>query len=445
LSTFVLAVVVTACATGTRDVVERAAAASAAERWTEAYEAWGQAVDRAPANLDRRRERVRAALQSGALPELEVALAARAGAGSPAADRYELALAVAAAGEPGSDARAIELLEGVATDLPQIADVHLRLGLLRLEQEEWVLAAAALERAVDLAPREARYRVALAAALVEIGGREGEVREVLAPLPELRASEADVARGQAILARLTDPLRRVPEALREAYREAIAALSEEAASTGEAVQLIEEATRAAPASAPFVVLDGLASVRLGQLGRARAAFLRATELEPGDPVPWLELAGLAEAAEDLAAAERYLQQAIAADPLGPDAWSDLGRVRYQRRRFVEAAAAFERLAALDGGALATRLWHGRALRRAGRDDAAEALYLETLQRYPRNYEVCLQLGHIYRRRRLAETDRARSAQLVSSASRYYRLALDVRPSDPLVQRLLESLEGGRDD
>jgi tetratricopeptide (TPR) repeat protein len=437
-----VALVVAGCG-ASQGPAERAALAASEGRWDAAYDDYARAVGREPSRLDVRRERVRAAQRSGRLAELLAELRRRADSDeAPPAVAYELALAEAIGGEPGSDGRALELLRRVADRLPGEADVHYRIGLVHLEREEATAAAAPLERAVELDPRVVRFRVALAGALAQITGREDEARRALAELPRLEPTADEVSRGIAILSGLNNPVHRVPLALRETYRDAVGALAEED-TAGQVVQLVEEALEAAPTSAPFLVLDGLASVRLGQLGPARALFLRAIELWPGDPTPWLELASLDEEAGDMAAAEEHVGRALAVDPLSLDGWAELGRIRYQRQRFVEAAEAFTALLRIDGGLTLTHLWLGRSLRRAGRDEEAERIYLSMLEQHPRNYEACLQLGHIYRARRVETRDRSAAAELRTRALSYYRQALDVRPQDPLVQRLVEALEGGQ--
>ncbi len=419
---------------------QRGLQAVEARRWSEALSAFERAVRDEPDQLRWRRGRVRAALRAGQLPGLLERLRQRADQGSPA-DRYELALALATEGEPQSDAEALRILAQVAEQLPDEADIPYRMGLLRLEQERFDEAVAVLERAVELGPREPGYRVALAEALAR-SGHEDRAREVLWDLPTLEPSEADLGRARAILGRLNSPQRHIPEALREAYHDALLSLAEEGSSPGEAVRLIEEALRIAPECAPLITLNGLASVRLGQLGRARAAFERALELWPGDPVPRLELAALAVEAEDLAEAEGHLEAALRADPLNEQAWAELGRVRYQRQRYDGAVDAFRRLIQLDGGLTLSLLWLGRALRRADRDDEAERVYLELLENHPETFEAFLQLGHIYRQRRLEEPDRERAAELLRRARQYYRQALELRPQDPMVRRALEALEDG---
>lgn len=422
---------------------ERAAAAVSQGRWDQAYADYGRAVSREPARLEVRRERVRTAHRSGRLASLAADLRRQADAreASPAVF-YELALAEAMLGEPGSDARALELLRRAAERLPREADVHYRMGLIHLEREDAAEAAGPLERAVELEPRVARFRVALAGALAQLPGREGDARTALAELPRLEPSADEVARASAILAGINNPYRQIPVSLQPTYRDAVAALAEDE-STGQVVQLVEEALEAAPSCAPFVVLDGLASVRLGQLAAARARFLRATELWPGDPTPWLELAALESESGDLAVAEEHLGRALAVDPLNLDAWAELGRIRYQRQQFDEAAEAFRALLRIDGGLTLTHLWLGRSLRRAGHDEEAERVYLAMLEQHPRTYEACLQLGHIYRARRAEARGRQAAADLRARALSYYRQALDIRPQDPLVQRLVEALEGGQ--
>lgn len=428
------------CSAGPNGAAERGREATGEQRWGDAYAAYDRAIAREPDDLQLRRERVRAALLSGVLPELREELQRRAEPDSAHhGDIYELALALAAEGEGGSDVRALRLLERVAEQLPEEADVPYRMGLLRLEQERFDDAVAPLERALELEPGRPAHPVALAEALSR-SGREERAREVLQELTDLELGEHDLRRARAVIERLNNPQRRVPRTLRDAYRDAVIALSEESASPGEAVQLIEEALSAAPDCAPLNTLNGLASVRLGQLGRARVAFERAVELWPGDPTPWMELASLSTEAEDLPTAEEHLLAALRADPLSNDGWAELGRVRYQRQRYPEAADAFRHLVELDGGHLLSRLWLGRSLRRAERDDEAETVYLALLEDHPETFEAFLQLGHIYRRRRLEEQDRERSSELLQRARHFYERALDSRPQDPMIQRILQALE-----
>lgn len=353
---------------------------------------------------------------------------------------YELALAVAATGEPRSDREAVTLLVRVAAGRPEEADVPYRIGLIRLEQELFCEAVGSLRRASTTDPTGVRPRLALALALVGCD-REDEARVVLGEVADLRPSAEEVRRGRAILARMGNPMARVPEALRSTYRDALTALAEES-SPGEAILLVEEALAVAPDCAPLLTLLGLANVRLGQLARARVAFERAVELWPGDATPLLELSSIAEETGDNAAAVRHLEAAVAVEPLGAEAWGELGRIHYRRRDYLEAARAFRRLSVVDGGALMSRLWLARALVRAGRDDQAEQVYLELLETRPRTFEACVQLGTIYRQRRLQAGSGARAEELASRARHYYRLALEVRPQDPMVQRLLAALEAG---
>jgi tetratricopeptide (TPR) repeat protein len=418
----------------------RGADSAGAHRWDEALRAFDRAAEREPERLEWRRERVRAAHRSGHLADRLRRLrgAVRPESSLPA-DMYELALAVSSDGEPRSDEEALRLLALVAARLPDEPDVHYRIGLIRLEREDYEDAVAPLERAAELDPRSATTRVALADALGR-SGQEDRAREVVRDLAELDPTNQDLERAAAVLARLNSPQLHVPHALRGAYRDAVSALSEESESPGEAIQLIDEALAVAPDCAPLITLNGLASVRLGQLGRARTAFERAAELWPGDPTPWMELAALDAEAEDRAAAEEHLETALQADPLSTDAWAELGRVRYQRQRFEDAARAFRRLVRLDGGSMLSMLWLGRALRRAGQDEAAEDVYRSLLADHPATFEAHVQLGHIYRARRLEERDRERARELLESARQAYRQALEVRPHDPMVQRALDALE-----
>lgn len=407
--------------------------------WNEVYRTYGRLVRQDPCELDYRRRRVGGALRSGQLPDhIELVRDNLSDDHCRGAGLYELALSIAIEGEPQSDVAAIELLAEAAELLPQQSDVVYRIGLLRLEQEAFCRAVEPLERASELSSESASYRVALAGAL-EGCGQADRVREVLRGLTRLHPSRDDLARARAILAKINSPMSRVPRGLRGAYRDAIAALAEES-SPGQAVQLIEEVLIQAPDCAPVLTILGLAHVRLGQLAAATIAFERSLELWPEDPTPRIELAAIAEETGDLAEAEEHLQAALEVSPLEVDAWSEIGRIRYQSRRYEEASQAFEQLVALDGGTLVSQLWLARSLRRAHRETDAERVYQAVLESHPRTFEACVQLGHIYRERRLEAQSSAQSEDLLAQARRYYRLALDIRPQDPMVQRLLDALE-----
>jgi len=90
--------------------------------------------------------------------------------------------------------------------------------------------------------------------------------------------------------------------------------------------------------------------------------------------------------------------------------------------------------------MVSRLWLGRALRRGGQEEEAEAVYLALLESRSRTFEACVQLGHIYRRRRVQAGSSAEAGEAAAQSMRYYRLALDIRPHDPMVQRMLSGLE-----
>lgn len=427
-----------ACSGAGRPPADRARAAAADGRWEAAWRDLDRAVEAEPTSLAHRRERVRAALAAGLLPALLARLRGDEGRGPQGT--YELALAVSLEGEPRSDVEALRLLERARAELTTEADVPYRQGLVLLEQERPCEAAEAFGAALAIDDRTASYHVARAAALAGCGD-EGGARRALAGLAGLRPSAEDLARARAVHARMSNPLRRVPEGLRSTYGDAVASLAEEGA-PGEAVQLLEEALEAAPDCAPLLTLLGLANVRLGQVARARVAFERAVALWPGDATPRIELAAIAAEAGETAEAEEHLTAALEADPLNVDALVELGRLRYGERRYSEAAEAFRRLVAVEDDSFVGRLWLGRALRRAGRDEEAEAVYLELLDSRPRTFEACVELGNIYRRRRVEAVGSARAEALEEQARRYYRLALEVRPEDPLVQRLLASLEEG---
>jgi len=407
--------------------------------WPEELEARERAVAESPGDLDARRARVNASLHAGELNELARRLeAAHREDPTDGFVLFELALAVAAVGEPGSDGRAIELLGQAQTLLPDHHAIGHRVGLLHLQQEDFDAAERALSRALEIAPRSVPVRVALAATLLELDDHE-RARELLSSVPDLELDQGDLDRARMVAARLTSPWAHVPRAIHPVYQDALASMSESDA-PGEVFQIVEQALVDAPDCAPLLTLRGLASLRIGRLAQARHSLERAVELWPGDPIPHLELAAISVETGDLGEAEGHLDGAVAANPLSQDAWAELGRVRYQRRDYESAIRAFRRLVAIGPESSIGQLWLGRSLRRAGRDDEAEQWYLRLLGETPGSFEAAAQLGHIYRRRRLTEADPARAEELAEQARHYYQLAQRVNPRDPMVERMLRSLE-----
>lgn len=97
---------------------------------------------------------------------------------------------------------------------------------------------------------------------------------------------------------------------------------------------------AATEAAQVAVLRGDAYRGLKQADQARQAYQAALALDPKEPRALTGLATLAQHNNDPAAADRYLQQALAAAPHSPQAWMAKADLAYAAGNFAEAESAY---------------------------------------------------------------------------------------------------------
>ncbi|WP_298192454.1 tetratricopeptide repeat protein [Metallibacterium sp.] len=109
-----------------------------------------------------------------------------------------------------------------------------------------------------------------------------------------------------------------------------------------------------PADAEAARLHGLALLLLGRTGEAVACLQAAARLAPGNIAAWLNLAGAARDAGDLALAQSALDAALALDATHPAALDQLGSLRRAQGDAAGARAAYAQALA-RGGAPATAL------------------------------------------------------------------------------------------
>jgi putative PEP-CTERM system TPR-repeat lipoprotein len=97
---------------------------------------------------------------------------------------------------------------------------------------------------------------------------------------------------------------------------------------------------AAAEAAQVAVLRGDAYLGLKQADHARQAYQAALALDPKEPQALTGLARLAQQNNDPAAADRYLQQALAAAPHSPQAWIAKADLAYAAGNFADAESAY---------------------------------------------------------------------------------------------------------
>lgn len=273
-------------------------------------------------------------------------------------------------------------------------------------------AAAALERALALAPTRAELLTSIARQAAELGALE-----VAAAAAEraVAAGDAD-ADTRFLLARVL--VRRV--LARGGVGSAMLAEAEAHVRVGLAV---------APARARGWSLLAVVLERLGREGEGLEAWREARRLAPDD----LEIAsGLAVAC---ARQERFeealpLFAAVAeARPDSADAFVNLGLAWRGLRRWPEASAAFERAGQLSPPTARLELQLGHARLAQGHQAEAIDHFRKALALEPASLEPMLMLG----RTLLASAQPAAARTLVARALRLY-------PDHPEVEALAETLD-----
>jgi tetratricopeptide (TPR) repeat protein len=101
--------------------------------------------------------------------------------------------------------------------------------------------------------------------------------------------------------------------------------------------------------------QGVALAKAGDLPGAERALREAIRLEPQRTAPHLNLGIVLHRRGELAAAEREVHKAALLDPDNARAFAELGHLRYEQRRFKDAADAYRRAIALGRTDLLPRL------------------------------------------------------------------------------------------
>lgn len=383
------------------------------------------------------RGRIEAARLQGALPRIiDESLARTQTHPEDGLAWYALGVSRFAAGatEPS-----IAALQAAARLLPGEADPEFRLGVALFEGGRPAEAKGPLSRAVELAPRAARYRVAYATCLDQLGDRKGAL-EALRAIPELSPTPDEAALSVRAARALTDLFRGVPADAREDLSQALGFLDGDA--PGLALRPLERLTQRLPGLSAAHALLGLAALRLDEGARAVAELSRASELSPESPQPHVYLAELYAAKErgEQAAAEYGL--ALERNPLDVATLRRLGTLQLDGlSRPQDAVEPLARAAALLPGDDDVRLLLARAQLRGGK--AAEGLLLlgELSARHPDRPDLLLRLAAALSDAR-ALAPPARRKALTEQAEALLGRVLSLQPANAEAARLLTALRGG---
>ena len=126
----------------------------------------------------------------------------------------------------------------------------------------------------------------------------------------------------------------------------------------EAAREYREALRLDPSNAAALQGIGTLLLESGKEREAAPLFEQVLQHEPKNAPALVGLARARKASDGLAAAAAVLEQAVALDD--GDVWNEAGAVAFERRRFVEAVAFFDRALAKNPGSTVYRSNRDRA-------------------------------------------------------------------------------------
>jgi len=177
---------------------------------------------------------------------------------------------------------------------------------------------------------------------------------------------------------------------------------------------------------------GLLLLRIGWRDRAKAAFRKAIEIEPGFVQARVNLADVLRLEGDERGVEKILRGALVIAPSDPGLHHALGLTLVRTRRLDKALIALRRAAELAPQTPRFSYVYAIALHSTGKPDEAIARLEETWRRHPADREILQALATILRDR--GSLGRARF---------FARKLLELDPGNPAYRRLLQSLDRGR--
>nr|WP_223646633.1 tetratricopeptide repeat protein [Corallococcus sp. EGB] len=322
---------------------------------------------------------------------------------------------------------------------PPTAEFHYRLGVARLESEQYAAALGPLRKAVELAPERAGWKLPLAKALARTGDTAGAV-EALGTVVRGTPTPAEVATARALMNQLADPFQNFPKAAEGKLEEGMRYLHELDAPQ-HALIAFEEILHDYPDLAVVHALLGLAYQRLDDAGRAVDEFKQAIEHAPQDGKNQLYLGELYLSRQRTDAARTAFEKAVALNPLLDLAWFRLGDLRLEARDLATAKEAFQVAVTLTPDSVPARGKLSLVYQLEGDYTAAQRELKVVADKDPENTEFALRLGLLY-------TDEAQKARrpedrqkAASEAERWLGKVLETQPDNAVASKALQVLKG----
>ena len=309
----------------------------------------------------------------------------------------------------------------VAELRPSLAIVHLRLGELYLHLEQREQARQAIQRGLELDPREARGLVAMARLELEEGKSEIAL-QWLAQIPtELLQSRAVYELRSQIQQRLgnyeaavedltrSEQLPDVPLVWRDPIAAEVLAMRHEGrARLEQAEQLMQQQ----------------------QVPQAITLLEEALSYDQRDPQVYAELAKAYMRINQRVRAEAILQEARQQHPHSVEIWFQSGVLAFRSEQFADAAKYF-RMALESKPTHAMAHYNlGHTLLRLGDQTGAQSSFADAVRHQPGYAEAHVNLAKLL----LQKGDRKGAVEHVS-------IAAPLRPQDPEVQQLVRQLTG----
>ncbi|MGQ0508914.1 MAG: tetratricopeptide repeat protein, partial [Myxococcaceae bacterium] len=262
---------------------------------------------------------------------------------------------------------------------PSNPELHYRLGLAQLKASQFSSARQSLERATELSPNDASYRLPLAKALAKTGERQRAVAEIWRAVQA--GQSLDVAR--ALMDDLSEPLPTGAE-------KGLAALERDQAA--EAVHHFDSLLLSQPDSAVLSALYGLALMKLDNSARALFALRKAVALAPEDGKLHLYLADFYRLRQRPTEALTSYENATRYHPLLDQAHAHAAQLAMETGAWNDAARHFRALTYLMPSSPAPRVSLAAALHNLGDAEGATRELRTVLAKHPDHAEAARALA-----------------------------------------------------
>jgi len=391
----------------------------------------------APEDLDVARSLTEAHVKAGRTDAWIAELQGRLAAGERAVDQYMLGLVLFSRARDAG-APAVAAFERAIALAPDTAEFHYRLGLARLESEQYTVAVEPLRRATTLAPERTGWRLPLAKALHRTGDAGGAV-EALGSVVRGRPSPAEVAMARALMEQISDPFGGFPKTAEAKLEEGLRYLKDLDAPQ-HAILSFEEILQDYPDLAVVHALLGLAYQRLDDAGRAVDEFKQAIERAPRDGKNQLYLGELYLSRQRPDAARAAFEKAVALHPLLDAAWFHLGDLHLERRDLPAARDAFSVAVSLQPDAVPPRGKLALVYQLDGDYPAAERELRHVVEKDPENMEFSLRLGLLFTEQAMKASRTETRKTAAGEAERWLSKVLDMQPENAVASRALQQLK-----